>query len=47
MTQTGRPNGPEISGAGVFLTPEDAEDARGQLAEQVTDCWIETLPIAL
>jgi hypothetical protein len=40
-------DGPEISGAGVFLTAVDAEDARQQIAPQFSHCWIETLPVAL
>ncbi|GAA0602368.1 hypothetical protein [Actinomadura livida] len=47
MTRTDMPEGPEIFGAGVFLTSQDAEDARMQLAPSFTDCWIETLPVAL
>ncbi len=47
MTRMDEPDGPEISGAGVFLTPQDAEDARQQLQPHFTHCWIETLPVAL
>jgi hypothetical protein len=38
---------PDISGAGVFVTREDAEDAQTMIASKVVDCWIEQLPIAL
>lgn len=47
MTRVELHDGPDISGAGVFLTQEDAEDAQAQLAPKVTDCWIEALSIAL
>ncbi|RFS87477.1 hypothetical protein D0T12_04460 [Actinomadura spongiicola] len=47
MTRMDMRDGPEFTGAGVFLTPQDAEDAREQLAPRFTDCWIETLPVAL
>lgn len=47
MTRIDLRDEPDIAGSGIFLTREDAEDARAQLAPKVTDCWIETLPIAL
>ena len=47
MTRLDMRDGPEIAGSGVFLTEQDAEDARVQLAPKFTDCWIETLSIAL
>ncbi|MFF4648100.1 hypothetical protein [Streptomyces sp. NPDC001389] len=47
MTRVEPANGPGISGAGVFLTETDAEDARTMIAPKVADCWIETLPIAI
>jgi hypothetical protein len=47
MTRIDLRDGPDISGAGVFLTEADAHDARAQLAPKVADCWIDILPIAL
>lgn len=47
MTRVERRDGPDVSGAGVFLTEEDAQDAHAQLAPKVDDCWIQPLPIAL
>ncbi|NUW39776.1 hypothetical protein [Nonomuraea rhodomycinica] len=47
MTRVQLGDEPEISGSGVFLTPEDAEEAKATLAAHVADCWIETLPIAI
>lgn len=47
MTRVGLRDGPDISGSGVFLTQEDAEEAKSALAPHVADCWIETLPIAI
>jgi len=35
------------SGTGVFLSRADAEEACALVAPTVTDCWIETLPIAI
>lgn len=35
------------AGTGVFLSRADAEEACAAIAPQVTDCWIETLPIAI
>ncbi|RKS70722.1 hypothetical protein BZB76_5201 [Actinomadura pelletieri DSM 43383] len=37
----------EVSAVGVFLTEEDADDAREQLSPTVSACWVEPLPIAL
>jgi hypothetical protein len=36
-------------GSGVFLSREDAEEALALLAPKMpgSDCWIETLPIAV
>lgn len=47
MTRVDLGDGPEISGSGVFLTQEDAEDAKAALDPHVIDCWIETLPVAI
>jgi hypothetical protein len=47
MTRVDLQDEPEVTGAGVFLTRADAEDAQAQLAPKVADCWIETLPIAI
>ncbi|KAB8189536.1 hypothetical protein FH608_038725 [Nonomuraea phyllanthi] len=47
MTRVEFRDGPDISGSGVFLTHEDAEEAIAVLAPHVADCWIETLPIAI
>ncbi|MGN9785301.1 hypothetical protein ACTMTF_27990 [Nonomuraea sp. ZG12] len=47
MTRVELRDGPDISGSGVFLTHEDAEEAKAVLAAHVADCWIETLPIAI
>ncbi|GIJ28988.1 hypothetical protein Vqi01_41500 [Micromonospora qiuiae] len=46
-TDVGSENGPKISGAGVFLTRADAEEAQSLLAAKVAACWIETLPVAM
>lgn len=35
------------AGTGVFLSRADAEEACALIAPKVTDCWIETLPIAI
>jgi hypothetical protein len=35
------------TGTGVFLSRADAEEACALIAPKVTDCWIETLPIAI
>jgi hypothetical protein len=35
------------AGTGVFLSRADAEEACAAIAPKVTDCWIETLPIAI
>jgi hypothetical protein len=34
-------------GTGVFLSRADAEEACALIAPKITDCWIETLPIAI
>ncbi|WP_219516739.1 hypothetical protein [Nonomuraea ceibae] len=47
MTREEYRDGPYISGSGVFLTLEDAEEAKAALAPHVADCWIETLPVAV
>lgn len=47
MTRVDRRGEPDITGAGVFLTQADAEDAQAQIAPKVADCWVETLPIAI
>ncbi|WP_203976653.1 hypothetical protein [Planotetraspora silvatica] len=47
MTRVDRRGVPDISGAGVFLTEADAEDALAYIAPKVVDCWIEPLPIAI
>ncbi|MFI2609114.1 hypothetical protein [Kitasatospora sp. NPDC018619] len=47
MTRVDRRDGADVSGAGVFLTEADAEDARAMIAPEVAACWIETLPIAV
>ncbi|MET7670191.1 hypothetical protein [Micromonospora luteifusca] len=47
MTDVGHENRPKVSGAGVFLTQEDAEEAQTLLAPKVASCWIETLPVAI
>ncbi|PYC74988.1 hypothetical protein C7C45_03625 [Micromonospora arborensis] len=47
MTDVGSENRPKISGAGVFLTEADAEEAQALLAPKVASCWIETLPVAI
>lgn len=47
MTDVGHENRPKISGAGVFLTRADAEEAQTLLAPKVASCWIETLPVAM
>ncbi|MBQ1025010.1 hypothetical protein [Micromonospora sp. C95] len=47
IADVGTETRPKISGAGVFLTRADAEEARSLLAVKVTSCWIETLPIAM
>ncbi|MEV0623983.1 hypothetical protein AB0I81_62460 [Nonomuraea sp. NPDC050404] len=38
---------PDISGAGVFLTRQDAEDAVALISPHVAACWIEDVPIAI
>ncbi|MFE2165637.1 hypothetical protein ACFXB3_11280 [Streptomyces sp. NPDC059447] len=47
MTRVVRPDGPEVTGAGVFLTRADAEEAQAVIAAKSIDCWIEELPIAI
>ncbi|MFB7675106.1 hypothetical protein ACFC26_27205 [Kitasatospora purpeofusca] len=47
MTRVIRPDGPDVTGAGVFLTRADAEDAQAVITAKSVDCWIEELPIAL
>ncbi|AJE38890.1 hypothetical protein CP978_01915 [Streptomyces nodosus] len=47
MTRVIRTDGPDVTGAGVFLTRADAEDAQSVIAAKSVDCWIEELPIAL
>ncbi|MEU8773397.1 hypothetical protein [Streptomyces sp. NPDC048606] len=47
MTRVVHRDGPEVSGAGVFLTRADAEEARGVITAKSVDCWIEELPIAI
>ncbi|SBT40199.1 hypothetical protein [Micromonospora auratinigra] len=47
MTEVGDGDSPRRSGAGVFLTRADAEEAARLLAPKVTSCWIETLPVAM
>ncbi|MEV4757292.1 hypothetical protein AB0J86_19550 [Micromonospora sp. NPDC049559] len=47
MTRYSRAERTEVSGAGVFLTEADAEEARALFARKVDDCWIETLPVAM
>ncbi|MGN9842039.1 hypothetical protein ACTMTI_28330 [Nonomuraea sp. H19] len=47
MTRVELRDGPDISGSGVFLTHEDAEEAKAVLEPHVADCWIETLPVAI
>lgn len=47
MTRIDNPDGRDISGAGVFLTEADAEDARATIAPSVADSWIEEIPIAI
>lgn len=47
MTRVIRPDGPDVTGVGVFLTKADAEDAQAVITAKSVDCWIEELPIAL
>ncbi|PZV92730.1 hypothetical protein SAMN05443287_108131 [Micromonospora phaseoli] len=47
MTDVDSEDRPKISGAGVFLTRADAEQAQSLLAAKVARCWIETLPVAM
>ncbi|MFE7570664.1 hypothetical protein ACFU76_27505 [Streptomyces sp. NPDC057539] len=47
MTRVNRGDEPDVTGAGVFLTRADAEDAQSTIMPQVADCWIEELPIAI
>lgn len=47
MTRMIRPGGPHVTGAGVFLTRADAEDAQAVITATSLDCWIEELPIAI
>ncbi|NUW34339.1 hypothetical protein HTZ77_23285 [Nonomuraea sp. SMC257] len=47
MTRAEDRDGSDYSGSGVFLTREDAEEAKAALAPLVADCWIETLPVAI
>ncbi|MFJ6686951.1 hypothetical protein [Streptomyces werraensis] len=47
MTRVIRPDGPDVTGAGVFLTRADAEEAQSVIAAKSVDCWIEELPIAI
>jgi hypothetical protein len=45
-TKNGTPE-VEITGAGAFLTRDEAEDFRAQLEPVVADSWIEEVPIAI
>ncbi|MFJ5927729.1 hypothetical protein ACIQF6_34560 [Kitasatospora sp. NPDC092948] len=47
MTRVISPEGPDVTGAGVFLTRADAEEARAVITAKSVDCWIEELPIAI
>ncbi|MEV6377689.1 hypothetical protein [Micromonospora musae] len=47
MARYDRADGPTVSGVGVFLTEEDAEEARALYASGIEDCWIEVLPVAV
>ncbi|MFB7617106.1 hypothetical protein [Kitasatospora sp. NPDC056181] len=47
MTRVIRPDGPAVTGAGVFLTRADAENALAAITARSVDCWIEELPIAV
>ncbi|MFJ7206052.1 hypothetical protein ACIQWR_21250 [Streptomyces sp. NPDC098789] len=47
MTRVMRPEGPEVTAAGAFLTRADAEEARAVITAKSVDCWIEDVPIAV
>lgn len=47
MTRVNRGDEPDVTGAGVFLTRADAEDALATITPRAADCWIEELPIAI
>ncbi len=47
MTRVIRTDGPDVTGAGVFLTRADAEKAQAVIASKSVDCWIEELPVAV
>ncbi|MER7755426.1 hypothetical protein [Kitasatospora sp. NPDC097643] len=47
MTRVIRSDGPDVTGAGVFLTRAEAEDALAAITTKSVDCWIEELPIAI
>ncbi|MEU7770371.1 hypothetical protein AB0C44_03480 [Micromonospora taraxaci] len=47
LADVGQDDRPKISGAGVFLTQEDADEAQTLLAPKVASCWIEMLPVAM
>ncbi|MGE7386525.1 hypothetical protein ACQKM2_13715 [Streptomyces sp. NPDC004126] len=47
MTRVIRPEGPDVTGAGVFLTRADAEEAQAVITAKSVACWIEELPIAV
>ncbi|MFC5181389.1 hypothetical protein [Actinomadura harenae] len=47
MTRAAEGDGAKVAGSGVFLTREDAEEARAVLAAEIPDCWIEDLPVVL
>ncbi|MFD7033124.1 hypothetical protein ACFWAR_34380 [Streptomyces sp. NPDC059917] len=47
MTRETRPEGPEVTAAGAFLTRADAEEARAVITAKSVDCWIEEVPIAV
>ncbi|MFI6086187.1 tyrosine-type recombinase/integrase [Streptomyces sp. NPDC051217] len=47
MTRVIRPDGPDVTGAGVFLARADAEEAQAVITAKSVDCWIEELPIAI
>ncbi|RAN94417.1 hypothetical protein GAR05_04939 [Micromonospora saelicesensis] len=47
MRDMGQDDRPKVSGAGVFLTQADAEEAQALLAPKVTSCWIEMLAVAM
>ncbi|WP_327243456.1 hypothetical protein [Streptomyces sp. NBC_01320] len=47
MMRVIRSDGPDVKGAGVFLTRAEAEEAQAVITAKSVECWIAELPIAV